>query len=124
MIPNYEVTHLEHSDQEIWVHNETLCDGQKCTIHRRSNHHMRSFKQYWRNDSMIMERICPHGIGHPDPDEPALDTIKYSHGCDGCCSVDIDIVTLSLSLDALIGNGTIYSVSGKTFPKVGVKNGV
>jgi hypothetical protein len=44
-----------------------------------------------------MERICPHGVGHPDPDDLAYrisiakkmgkDT-KYLgiHGCDGCCT--------------------------------------
>ena len=43
---------------------------------------------------MLMERICPHGIGHPDPDhlshtervhglEAML--IEAIHGCDGCC---------------------------------------
>jgi hypothetical protein len=36
-----------------------------------------------------MERICPHGVGHPDPDhvfytKRMTDTI---HGCDGCCLV-------------------------------------
>lgn len=30
----------------------------------------------------MMERMCPHGIGHPDPDEITLDVV---HGCDGCC---------------------------------------
>lgn len=31
-----------------------------------------------------MERICPHGVGHPDPDcmYAKRDTV---HGCDGCC---------------------------------------
>jgi hypothetical protein len=34
-----------------------------------------------------MERICPHGIGHPDPDDPAFkNPIEGVHGCDGCCS--------------------------------------
>ena len=41
---------------------------------------------------MIMERLCEHGIGHPDPDDASwrkdntpnnADTI---HGCDGCCA--------------------------------------
>lgn len=34
-----------------------------------------------------MERICPHGVGHPDPDEIDLEVnAKGIHGCDGCCS--------------------------------------
>lgn len=63
------------------VHEEGDCHG-PCPIHRKSNHHMRSFPQHWRHDRQIMERICPHGVGHPDPDDPTLDTV---HGCDGCC---------------------------------------
>lgn len=41
--------------------------------------------------STLIERHCPHGIGHPDPDSadyfdrhfPEFDL--SSHGCDGCC---------------------------------------
>ena len=29
------------------------------------------------------ERVCPHGIGHPDPDRPHHG--GGVHGCDGCC---------------------------------------
>jgi hypothetical protein len=43
---------------------------------------MKEWPQNWREDRGIMERICPHGIGHPDPDDPTTDKI---HGCDGCC---------------------------------------
>ena len=34
-------------------------------------------------DRRIMERICPHGVGHPDPDD-VLNQDRV-HGCDGCC---------------------------------------
>ena len=86
---------LENSDQIIPSHLEDKCVGEFCTLHNRSNHVMRSFPQHWRTDRKIMERVCPHGIGHPDPDEYKL-TQKYIlftgntsegvHGCDGCCS--------------------------------------
>jgi hypothetical protein len=55
---------------------------------------MRSFPQHWRDDRGIIERICPHGVGHPDPDAlPYLDRVlgtqkagtEMQHGCDGCC---------------------------------------
>lgn len=36
----------------------------------------------WRGDRGLIERRCPHGIGHPDPDTVG-DTV---HGCDGCCT--------------------------------------
>ena len=79
---------LENTNRYLGhVHDEKLCEGRPCTIHNRSHHHMRSFKQYWRSDRSIMERICPHGVGHPDPDEYKLLINEYEgiHGCDGCC---------------------------------------
>jgi hypothetical protein len=34
-----------------------------------------------------MERICSHGIGHPDPDDISIINGKDdgAHNCDGCC---------------------------------------
>lgn len=38
----------------------------------------------------LMERVCPHGVGHPDPD--SLEWLSRIgarddgvHACDGCC---------------------------------------
>ena len=78
---------LENSDVQLYTHPEFACSGQYCTIHKRSDHSMRSFPQHWRIDRAIMERICPHGVGHPDPDEYRLMHSDYEkvHGCDGCC---------------------------------------
>lgn len=64
------------------VHNRNQCRNDFCTIHRPSQHSMIDLPQRWRNDRKMMERICPHGIGHPDPDDIVLDR---THGCDGCC---------------------------------------
>ena len=78
---------LEHSRTYLCsVHNQSLCEGQPCTIHNRSDHHMRSWPQHWRDDTAVMERTCPHGVGHPDPDSPwPWDSSRWIHGCDGCC---------------------------------------
>ena len=50
---------------------------------------MTAWPQNWRADAKKMERLCPHGVGHPDPDDVAFNkTIKRDvsvHGCDGCC---------------------------------------
>jgi hypothetical protein len=70
------------SDRVLIVHSKDKCKGSHCTIHNHSDHHMKDWPQNWREDRGIMERICPHGIGHPDPDDPTTDRI---HGCDGCC---------------------------------------
>lgn len=63
-------------------HNSLACRGNYCTLHNRSDHHMRHMRQSWRSDAGFMERICEHGIGHPDPDEIVM---RPGHGCDGCC---------------------------------------
>lgn len=70
----------------IGVHSPDICVGQFCTIHNFSNHHMVDWPQNWRPGfyHAYMERICPHGIGHPDPDEIYIEEIAV-HNCDGCC---------------------------------------
>jgi hypothetical protein len=68
----------------VIVHDRTKCLGTYCTIHNHSNHVMKDFSQKWRTDKRYMERVCPHGIGHPDPDE-VYDNRNGIHGCDGCC---------------------------------------
>lgn len=79
---------LEHASGILFnTHTADKCAGDFCTIHNRSDHCMRSFPQHWRSDRGIMERICPCGIGHPDPDSPwASDSYEWIHGCCGHCS--------------------------------------
>lgn len=79
---------LEHTDTAISrVHPPAQCSGRHCTIHNRSNHRMRGWPQSYRSDTGVMERICEHGIGHPDPDSPWPEgDRRWVHGCDGCCT--------------------------------------
>lgn len=51
------------------VHPMDNCAGESCVIHNPSDHHMRAWTLNWRDDRRLFERICPHGIGHPDPDQ-------------------------------------------------------
>ena len=74
------------------VHSENLCKGEICVIHNPTEHHMRDWPMNWRGDRGLIERICPHGVGHPDPDQiprwAAMGRItEGTHGCcqDGCC---------------------------------------
>ena len=79
---------LENSAVQLMAHEPDECkDADVCAIHNRTNHHMRSFKQFYRFDRGIMERICSHGVGHPDPDDYNIlqGNDKGVHGCDGCC---------------------------------------
>jgi len=75
------------------VHPKSVCAKQKfaCAIHRPSDHHMVSWVLHLRETGLV-ERICPHGIGHPDPDSVAYFNRRGEgaylgvHGCDGCCT--------------------------------------
>lgn len=90
---NVADTHgFQKGEQNLRVHNRKLCEGQNCSIHNPSDHHMVTWPLNWRGDRRIMERICPHGVGHIDPDDDKFrrnrDGENYDsgvHGCDGCC---------------------------------------
>lgn len=78
----------------IQIHSRRLCEGRPCVFHNPSDHHMRHLKRNIRYDRAycLVERICPHGVGHPDPDSLAFvaaktDSYASIHGCCGkrCC---------------------------------------
>jgi hypothetical protein len=78
--------------QGLWVHKEGTCAGQYCSIHNPSDHPLKDARLNWRSDTGVMERICAHGVGHPDPDHMAYVTSiskdnkwQAVHSCDGCC---------------------------------------
>lgn len=77
--------------KKLITHDPLKCAEQNCCIHNPSNHHMKDWPMNWRSDKRVMERICPHGIGHPDPDDAAYNRAcnkdyLNTHGCDGCCN--------------------------------------
>lgn len=79
------------------VHPMDACAGEPCIIHNPSDHHMRHFQLHWRDDRAIFERICPHGVGHPDPDQLLFwrktnQEYQARHGCDGCCRPAAEVV--------------------------------
>lgn len=70
------------------VHDHTKCRGRPCTVHNPSDHHMRHMPLIWRGDwGGFFERLCPHGVGHPDPDQITYWTEIGRGGCasHGCC---------------------------------------
>lgn len=90
--------YITGTGQRLMVHSKAACTGNFCVIHRPSVHAMSAFPTNWRRDTAMMERVCPHGIGHPDPDDLAFRRTTYMggrrpehvdalsvHGCDGCC---------------------------------------
>lgn len=88
-----------NADDVIYnTHPESSCAGQDaCPIHHLTNHHMRHMPQVFRADNGLMERICEHGIGHPDPDglhyftERGIEGMDV-HGCCGCCSLPTSLM--------------------------------
>lgn len=72
------------------IHDPSHCEGRGCPIHHHSGHRMGNWTTNWRADLGVMERLCDHGVGHPDPDDAANRkrvtgfSVDY-HGCDGCC---------------------------------------
>lgn len=66
------------------VHQASDCQGKACCVHRPSAHPMRDWPQYWDASRRSMQRVCAHGVLHPDPDEGGR-RLK-DHECDGCCS--------------------------------------
>jgi hypothetical protein len=83
---------------EVRIHDEKECSAlwsdQHCPFDKPSDHKMVSWPMSIRLDSMsagLVERICEHGVGHPDPDSAAYMNALYQqisfglHGCDGCC---------------------------------------
>lgn len=83
-------TYTTGSGQVLKVHDEGVCQALKrglntCVIHARADTHMKQWPTHWRSDwGGFMEVICPHGIGHPAPEETRPG--GFGHGCDGCCS--------------------------------------
>lgn len=78
----------------LQVHPPSSCAGRECCIHNPSEHPLRMAPLSWRSDRRLMERICEHDVGHPDPDDLAWKRVELGddeawgfgiHGCDGCC---------------------------------------
>ena len=86
---------LNEMEEEFWsgirnLHSPNQCFGRPCPVHAPSDHKMREWRMHWRSDRGILERICSHGIGHPDPDQIHFwnaigRSYEARHGCDGCC---------------------------------------
>lgn len=82
---------VEGCSTYLRVHDPADCEGRGCAIHNRpSEHPLRDAPLFWCTDRGILERICKHGMGHPDFDSALyLEKIgkgyENVHGCDGCC---------------------------------------
>ncbi|HSE47093.1 MAG TPA: hypothetical protein VLA89_17375 [Gemmatimonadales bacterium] len=74
----------------VFFHSQLNCKlADSCVIHNPSDHLMVRWPRLLRSSALV-ERTCPHGIGHPDPDSlkffESIGRRGYDvHGCDGCC---------------------------------------
>lgn len=87
-----DVVMLEGGRALVDVHSPTACADQPwgCWIHRPFAWALASAPVKWRSDRGIAERVCAHGVGHPDLQAQIyaarVDHRDISvHGCDGCC---------------------------------------
>lgn len=83
--------------RRLHVHDRIDCEGRRCCIHNPSEHKLANAPLMWRSDAGPMgkmERLCDHGVGHPDPDDvdyrsthgdPNAWLWADTHSCDGCC---------------------------------------
>lgn len=87
----------------IIVHDPEECEGHHCPFHNPSDHALKDAPCNVRFDrpvynqglrqpvGYLTERLCEHGIGHPDPDSLAYlisrgaGEHEGTHGCCGCC---------------------------------------
>jgi hypothetical protein len=85
---------LHTIDGVVRTHSIDKCHGRVCAVHNPTDHHMRDWPMLWRSDRALLERVCCHGIGHPDPDHLTYLRDMYGvdhaqcesiHGCCGCC---------------------------------------
>lgn len=76
------------------LHPETVdCYKHGCVAHSPTPTDPANIGEWpynWREDTGVMERLCPHGISHPDFDAANYATRHGNgwlnvHGCDGCC---------------------------------------
>lgn len=106
-------------EKEFWarftgIHPPDECAVEFCAVHAPSPHHMRELPLVLRLDRAdgCVERVCKHGVGHPDPDWVSYrmslgDIYPDTHGCchEGCCADCSPIKTtheVSVFLDEMI----------------------
>ena len=91
-----------HGNLVVNVHPENDdCRTFGCAVHNPSDHSMRHMPTLFRGDNGMTERVCEHGVGHPDPDNLGFiertrganaATAISTHGCDGCCAGAYDFL--------------------------------
>lgn len=80
-IPQYRTG----TGQLLSTHDRLRCVWKWCVIHSPMPGPWDGWPTHWRTDRRIMERMCPHGVGHPAAEEYMIHAEgALIHGCDGC----------------------------------------
>lgn len=79
----------------LQTHPKWMCGTGFCCIHNPSDHPLRDAPMFWIDQFKSMDRLCSHGVRHPDPDDFAfkvrvgvphlLLSVIGAHECDHCC---------------------------------------
>lgn len=77
------------SGQVLHAHAAKQCVGEYCALHNPMPGPWDQWPRLWRQDRHLLERVCPHGVGHPAVEQ--LEWWKFLnqeymwiHGCCGC----------------------------------------
>lgn len=83
-------------DRATWAaHTADMCSGLPCPVHAPSHHRMSSWPLVSpAGPTPVFERLCRHGVAHPDPDsieqattiDPTREGEHGLHTCCGCCT--------------------------------------
>lgn len=82
---------IQANGKPLAVHAPETCEP-PCPFHAPTEHPLKDAPIVVRWDRHLMiERLCEHGVGHPDPDNLTYQRAHGSpddgaHGCDGCCT--------------------------------------
>jgi hypothetical protein len=106
---------VQQGTRVLRTHGAEYCSGEFCCIHKPSDHALHAAPMNWRSDNGLMERICEHGVGHPDPDDLTHKLLTLGaegfaageydvHGCDGCCALTALTVDENAMIDAAIAD--------------------
>jgi len=86
-------TFTDSTGLKIQTHHSRDCKGENCSIHNPSSHKLDKARQVWDDENKLMQRVCEHGLKHPDFDDvkfnkDAKSNANYGkHNCDGCCGL-------------------------------------
>lgn len=74
---------LENSELTVAAHHPDTCVGNVCSLHKRTNHEMRGWRQSVDiiGNTFVTTRICPHDVAHTDPDDYLVYDVNYCKKC-------------------------------------------